>query len=115
MKSAGVKIFFSVTSFHSLLAVSCQSAQTKTHSIIRYTVRGDTVATINPELFGQFMERPSWAGESGPESALASDGKLVRSDVTALIHEVAPEPPVTIGQKGDRVTNHFGYDEYFAL
>jgi len=62
MQFAGTKILFSGIIFLSLLAASCQSPKTKTVPGILYTVRDDTLATISPELFGQFMARPSWGG-----------------------------------------------------
>jgi len=36
---------------------------------IRFTVTDQTVHQIDPRMFGQFMERPSW-GEIGVEGAL---------------------------------------------
>ncbi len=98
---------------------------------------------INPRLFGQFMERASW-GEPGPEAVLQEGEKdlpeavlehfeamnipLIRypggSDIKILdwtdwISNAPgrdnPERPVSMGMRGDPITNHFGLDEYFRV
>ena len=110
---------------------------------VDYHIKDLALARINPEVFGQFMERPSWGGEYGPESALAEDGKSLRPDVVALMRDMrftclrfpggtdidytdwtdlidqapgrsAPRP-MTRGYQGDLVSNRFGFHEYFTL
>lgn len=58
---------------------------------VRITVFDEVLHTIDPRLFGQFMERDG-PDEPGPESAVLPDGRF-RGDVDALLRE--PPPPVT--------------------
>lgn len=37
---------------------------------IKLVVKNDRIATIDDRLFGQFLEKPSWNNEGGPEAAL---------------------------------------------
>jgi alpha-N-arabinofuranosidase len=97
--------------------------------------------SIDPRLFGQFLERPSW-GETGPEAATDEAGALPQ-DIVAMLRTMripvvrfpggtdvdytdwtdmisnAPGRsggrPVTRGHTGQGVTNRFGFDEYFRL
>lgn len=109
---------------------------------IRIRVGTNELNRIDPRLFGQFLERPSW-GETGPEAAVDANGNLP-GEVVAILKEMriplvrfpggtdidytdwtdmisnipgrqGEGRPVTVGHKGDRVTNRFGYDEYFRL
>lgn len=99
------------------------------------------VAHPLPErMFGQFLERPSWGGETGPEGVVAEDGRLPATVVEALagLHatvvrfpfgtdgdyvdwrDMADLPersarPVTVGNRGNEVSNRFGFPEYFDL
>ena len=86
------------------------------------------------EVFGQFLERPSWGGEYGPESVCDAQGRfstaieqglagmhapIVRfpvgtdgdyidwQDMAGLTDR--PERPMTTGHKGDKVANRFGF------
>jgi alpha-N-arabinofuranosidase len=98
---------------------------------------------IDPRIFGQFMERPSWHGEIGPEAALIPGTNKLRPDARELIRNmqipivrfpggtdveytnwldmidnVPGRPggrPVTIGRSGNPITNKFGYDEFLRL
>ena len=107
-----------------------------------YRVRDEVLHRIDPRLFGQFMERPSW-GEIGPEGALVPGTNELQPQVLELIERMnAPilrfpggtdvdymdwrdmisnvpgrgaDRPVSIGHKGHRVTNNFGYDEFLRL
>jgi len=107
-----------------------------------YRVRDKVLHDIDPRLFGQFMERPSW-GEIGPEGALVPGTGELQPKVVELLERMkipiirfpggtdvhvldwrdmishvpgrGAERPVSIGHKGDKVTNHFGYDEFLRL
>ncbi len=107
-----------------------------------FRIRDETVHRINPRLFGQFMERPSW-GEIGPEGALVPGTHRLQPDVIKLIRQMripilrfpggtdvdfmdwrdmvgnvpgrGAERPVSTGHRGHKVTNHFGYDEFLRL
>jgi alpha-N-arabinofuranosidase len=98
---------------------------------------------IDPRIFGQFMERPSWSDEIGPEAALIPGTNTLRPDARDLIRNmqipivrfpggtdvehtnwldmidnVPGRPggrPVTIGHTGKPITNNFGYDEFLRL
>lgn len=107
-----------------------------------YTVRDRTLFRIDPRLFGQFMERPSW-GETGPEGALVPGTNVLQLSVLRLLKQMQipiirfpggtdvdfmdwtdmvsdvpgrdPERPVSTGHLGHQVTNRFGYDEFLTL
>ncbi len=109
---------------------------------VRVTVRDKVLHRIDPRLFGQFMERPSW-GEIGPEGALVPGTNRLQPAAKALIRRMripivrfpggtdadytdwldmidnvpgrSPGRPVTVGHKGHKVTNRFGYDEFLRL
>ena len=95
---------------------------------------------LSPDIFGQFLERPSWDGEYGPEAVCDEHGKLSPEIERHLAGMHAPvvrfpvgtdgdyidwtdminlagraQRPVTIGHENNRVTNRFGFDEYFDL
>jgi len=107
-----------------------------------YRVRDEALHSLDPRLFGQFMERPSW-GEIGPEGALVPGTNKLQPEVLELLQRMKPpvmrfpggtdvdfmdwrdmvgnvpgrgaDRPVSIGHKGHRVTNNFGYDEFLCL
>lgn len=107
-----------------------------------FHIQDEVLHSIDPRLFGQFMERPSW-GEIGPEGALVPGTNRLQPKVVDLLAEMQPpmmrfpggtdvdfmdwrdmvsnvpgrgaERPVSVGHKGHQVTNNFGYDEFFAL
>ena len=109
---------------------------------IRITVSDRVLHEIDPRLFGQFMERPSW-GEIGPEAAVIPGTGKLRQEARQLLHRMrvplarfpggtdvdyidwrdmidnvpgrAGGRPITTGHQGDRVTNSFGYDEFLQL
>jgi alpha-N-arabinofuranosidase len=111
------------------------------HDII-YRVGAQALHRIDPRLFGQFMERPSW-GEIGPEGALIPGTHELQPEVLRLLREMripvlrfpggtdvdfmdwrdmisnvpgrGTERPISIGHRGDQVTNNFGYDEFLRL
>lgn len=109
---------------------------------IRFTVTDQTVHQIDPRMFGQFMERPSW-GEIGVEGALVPGTNRLQPKVRKLLEAMevpvirfpggtdvdymdwrdmvsnvpgrAPERPISTGHKGHKVSNHFGYDEFLQF
>ena len=109
---------------------------------IEITVSDTVLHEIDPRLFGQFMERPSW-GEIGPEAAVIPGTHKLRPEAKQLLRRmrvpIARFPggtdvdytnwldmidnvpgrqggrPITVGHQGDRVTNNFGYDEFLQF
>jgi len=126
-------------SFCPMLLASPAAAQ---EGDIVYRVGSEVLHHIDPWLFGQFMERPSW-GEIGPEGAIVPGTSDLQPEVLRLLREMevpvmrfpggtdvdfmdwrdmvsnvpgrAPERPLSTGHKGHEVTNHFGYDEFLRL
>src|SRR6056297_2028515 len=125
-----------------VLFISCFGC-TQNEDIISIKVNDKKVAELDPRIFGQFIEKPSWGGEWGPEAALKpgthdlQDGveelmgkmhiPVLRfpggtdvnfQDWTTMIDNVPDrngERPVFVGHAGDTVTNNFGYDEVCQL
>jgi alpha-L-arabinofuranosidase len=109
---------------------------------IVFRVRDEVIHTVDPRLFGQFMERPSW-GEIGPEGALVPGTNRLQPEVYELIDRMdvpilrfpggtdvdymdwrdmvgnipgrSVERPVSIGHQGHSITNNFGYDEFIRF
>jgi alpha-N-arabinofuranosidase len=109
---------------------------------VAYRVRKDVLHRIDPRVFGQFMERPSW-GEIGPEGALVPGTNQLQPEVLRLLQRMqlpivrfpggtdvdfidwcdmvsnvpgrGAERPVTTGHTGKKVTNQFGYDEFLRF
>ena len=109
---------------------------------IEITVSDTVLHEVDSRLFGQFMERPSW-GEIGPEAAVIPGTHRLRPEAMQLLRQmripIARFPggtdvdytnwldmidnvpgreggrPITVGHQGDRVTNHFGYDEFLKF
>ncbi|MFZ5833202.1 MAG: hypothetical protein ACOY3P_24200, partial [Planctomycetota bacterium] len=108
----------------------------------RITISDAVLHEIDPRLFGQFMERPSW-GEIGAEAAVIPGTHKLQPEAERLLRQMrvplarfpggtdvdytnwqdmidnvpgrAGDRPVTVGHQGDRVTNNFGYDEFLRL
>jgi len=134
-----------VSSIAVFLALCCLSASANERSDsadISFVIKNKTIHRIDPRLFGQFMERPSW-GEIGVEGGtIPGTGKL-QPKVLELLEQMqipiirfpggtdvdfmdwrdmvdnipgrSPERPVSTGHKGHKVTNNFGYDEFCQL
>lgn len=109
---------------------------------IRFQVLNRAVGKIDPRLFGQFMERPSW-GEIGPEAAVVPGTHDLQPAVVKLLQDMRipivrfpggtdvdhmdwrdmvdnvpgrdPNRPVSIGHLKHTVTNRFGYDEFLRM
>jgi alpha-L-arabinofuranosidase len=109
-----------------------------------HLVLTDRTTPLSPHLFGQFLERPSWGGETGPEALADSAGRLPAPVVDLIADLAAPSlrfpggtdvdymdwtdmidrapgrpadapRPVSRGRDGGPVTNRFGLHEYFDL
>lgn len=57
---------------------------------IRIAPRLDLGAPIHPNLFGHFLERPSWEGEIGPEAGVDAQGRFLPEVASALAR--IPQP-----------------------
>ncbi len=58
-----------------MLAAACSSSPLRRETAtkpeeLRIRVTHEELHPVNKRLFGQFLERPSWGGETGPEAAL---------------------------------------------
>lgn len=109
---------------------------------ISFRVKKDILHRIDPRLFGQFMERPSW-GEIGVEGARIPGTRQLQPAVLKLLRDMeipvirfpggtdvdfldwrdmvdnvpgrSPQRPVSTGHRGHKVTNNFGYDEFLQF
>lgn len=109
---------------------------------ISFRVSKEVLHQIDPRMFGQFMERPSW-GEIGVEGAVIPGTGKLQPDVLELLLRMeipvsrfpggtdadfldwqdmidnvpgrSPQRPVSTGHRGHKVTNHFGYDEFLQF
>jgi len=107
------------------------------------TVKNQVLHTLDPRLFGQFMERPAFGGEIGAEAAVVPGTNQLQPEAERLIREM--EIPVLrfpggtdvdfqdwtdmvdnvpgradaarpiSRPRGNPVTNAFGYDEFLQL
>jgi alpha-L-arabinofuranosidase len=132
-----LRILRSTVLLFSLLLSFAASAQDS----VRYKVLDRAVATIDKKLFGQFLERPSWQGETGIEAAVIPGTRKLQPEVEGLLKGLhipilrfpggtdvdytdwrdmvdlpgRPYRPITIGYTGATVTNNFGYAEFLDL
>ena len=89
MQEANNVRLFLISVFAAALLVACLPALVSDlHKPIVVKVHGDVLNRIDPRIFGQFMERPSWAGEIGPEAALISGTNTLRPDARDLIRNM---------------------------
>ncbi|ANQ50147.2 hypothetical protein MY04_2779 [Flammeovirga sp. MY04] len=103
----------------------------------RVRITQEVRANLNDEIFGQFLEKPSWGGEKGPEAALKQGTHQLQDGVFELMEDMhipllrfpggtdvdfsewtsmidlpnRKERPLVIGNQGDTVSTYFGYDE----
>ena len=112
---------------------------------IRLVIQDSVLNEVDERLFGHFLERPSWGGETGPEAATDSATGTLDADVVHLLQTmdipllrfpggtdgdymdwtdmisgapgraVGAGRPVSVGYQGDSVTNTFGFDEALQL
>ena len=118
------------------------SQQKEDSAEITFSIKRKVIQNINPRIFGQFMERPSW-GEIGIEGGLIPGTRKIQPEVLKLLREMEipvirfpggtdvdfidwrdmidnvpdrePHRPVTTGHLGHKVTNNFGYDEFLQF
>lgn len=118
-----------------LILASCSTSTNK----IQFKIEDRTVSTLDDRVFGQFLEKPSWHGEWGPEAALVPGTHKLQGGVVNLMEEMDipvlrfpggtdvditnwqdmisnipgrnNERPLFIGHTGDTVAVNFGYDE----
>jgi alpha-N-arabinofuranosidase len=109
---------------------------------ISFSIKPQVLHEIDPRIFGQFMERPSW-GEIGVEGALIPETGKIQPDVLRLLRQMeipiirfpggtdvdfldwcemidnvpgrSGGRPVSTGHRGHKVTNNFGYDEFLQF
>jgi len=122
--------------------VGCASKAEASGSLV-ITVKNQVLHPLNPRLFGQFMERPAFSGEIGPEAAVIPGTSQLQPEAEKLIREMkipvlrfpggtdvdfldwtdmidrAPgrsgdARPVS-APRGNKVTNAFGYDEFLRM
>lgn len=111
---------------------------------IPHLVVSDRSTPLSPHVFGQFLERPSWGGERGPEALVDAAGRLPAPVVDRLAdlgapalrfpggtdvdymdwtdmidrapgHSPGSPRPLSAGRDGGTVGNRFGLHEYFDL
>lgn len=129
------------------LYVQCEAADARDHSRtkeakILYIVKDEAIHQIDSNLFGHFLERPSW-GEIGVEGGLIPGTHRLQPGVLERLKKMhipilrfpggtdvdymdwqdmighapgrAIERPISTGNQGHQVTNNFGYDEFLRL
>jgi len=125
-----------------LTCVVAGTPEVKNESI-KFRITSQVQHKIDPRIFGQFMERPSWGGEIGAEGALTPATRQLQPEVVKLLQQMtipiirfpggidvdfvdwcdmidnAPgrgkDRPDSIGCTGEKITNNFGYDEFLQL
>ena len=119
------------------------SAEQKEDSAdISFSIKKKVIHKINPRVFGQFMERPSW-GEIGVEGGLIPGTRKLQPGVSKLLKEMeipvirfpggtdvdfmdwrdmvdnipnrTSQRPISTGHLKHKVSNNFGYDEFLQF
>ncbi len=122
--------------------ITASSEQKDDSAEIMFSIKREVIHKINPRIFGQFMERPSW-GEIGVEGGLIPGTRKLQPGVLKLLAEMeipvirfpggtdvdymdwrdmvdnvpnrTPQRPVSTGHRGHKVSNNFGYDEFLQF
>ena len=109
---------------------------------ISFSIKRKVIHQINPRIFGQFMERPSW-GEIGVEGGLIPGTRKLQPGVSKLLKEMkipvirfpggtdvdfmdwrdmvdnvpnrTSHRPISTGHREHKVSNNFGYDEFLQF
>jgi alpha-N-arabinofuranosidase len=109
---------------------------------ILFSIKRKVIHKINPRIFGQFMERPSW-GEIGIEGGLIPGTGKIQDEVLNLLTKMeipvirfpggtdvdfmdwrdmvdnipnrTSQRPISTGHRGHKVSNNFGYDEFLQF
>ena len=144
------KIIFQTTKFVTLCfvlglfqsGVIASPAQNEDYTDISFSIKSKVIHKINPRIFGQFMERPSW-GEIGIEGGLIPGTGKIQPEVLRLLKKMeipvirfpggtdvdfmdwrdmidnvpnrTSQRPISTGHRGHKVTNNFGYDEFLQF
>ncbi|OHX66942.1 hypothetical protein [Flammeovirga pacifica] len=106
-----------------------------------FKITNQVTSSLEDDLFGQFLERPSWDGESGPEAAIKKGTHQLQEGVVDLMAEMhipvlrfpggtdvdftewtdlidlpnRASRPILTGNRNTQVGSNFGYDEAGAL
>lgn len=122
--------------------INADAAENENSAEISFSIKNKVIQKINPRIFGQFMERPSW-GEIGVEGGLIPGTSKLQPEVLKLLKEMqipvirfpggtdvdfldwcdmidnvpnrTTQRPVSTGHLGHKVTNNFGYDEFLQF
>ena len=123
--------------------LGAQQDEKQARRALTIAVQDRVLHSIDPRLFGQFMERPSWGGAIGVEAALTPGTSQLQPQAERSIREMqipllrfpggtdvdhldwtdmidnvpgreGGRRPVST-PRGNRVTNRFGYDEFLRL
>ena len=122
--------------------VIASSQQKEDSADISFSIKSKVIHKINPRIFGQFMERPSW-GEIGIEGGLIPGTGKIQPQVLRLLKKMdipiirfpggtdvdfmdwrdmvdnipnrTSQRPVSTGHRGHKVSNNFGYDEFLRF
>ena len=114
-----------------------------TSNVLAITIRNQILHKLDPRLFGQFMERPAFSGEIGPEAAVVPGTHQLQPQAEKLIREMqipvlrfpggtdvdfldwtdmvdnvpgrAKAARPISSPRGNKVSNAFGYDEFLRL
>jgi alpha-L-arabinofuranosidase len=109
---------------------------------IQLIIGNQRLHRIDPKIFGNFLERPSWGGEIGVEGALIPGTRQLQPEVLERLKAMQipilrfpggsdvdymdwrdmidnapgrPGPRPVSRPRGNQITNNFGYDEYLRL
>jgi alpha-N-arabinofuranosidase len=130
-------------SFLLLAAAAMSFSATKASDVLAITVKDQVHHHLDPRLFGQFMERPAFSGEIGPEAAVVPGTHQLQPQAEKLIREMQipalrfpggtdvdfldwtdmvdnvpgreTKGRPTSAPRGKKVTNAFGYDEFLQM
>ena len=122
--------------------VLASSKQNEDSDEITFSIKRSVIHKINPRIFGQFMERPSW-GEIGVEGGLIPGTRKLQPGVSKLLKEMeipvirfpggtdvdfmdwrdmvdnipnrTSQRPISTGHLKHKVSNNFGYDEFLQF
>ena len=122
--------------------VIASAEQNEDSADISFSIKSKVIHKINPRIFGQFMERPSW-GEIGIEGGLIPGTGKIQPEVLKLLKKMeipvirfpggtdvdfmdwrdmvdnipnrTSHRPISTGHRGHKVSNNFGYDEFLQF
>ncbi|MCP4608531.1 MAG: hypothetical protein GY845_07445 [Planctomycetes bacterium] len=122
--------------------VIASSQQKEDSASVSFSIKEKVIHKINPRIFGQFMERPSW-GEIGIEGGLIPGTGKIQPRVLRLLKKMEipvirfpggtdvdfmdwrdmvdnipnrmPQRPISTGHLKHKVSNNFGYDEFLQF